>query len=574
MTQKKVLNIQKNERIQEIVKNMKNKRIFLIQKLFLVWTVFTVCYFVSWQSAAQAGQNNAEKTASADKLYVHQFEFEGATVFSDQELASIVASYLDREISPEDLFDARDALTRHYVDNGYINSKAFLPNMQISDGKLVMQIIEGRITGIKVSGNKRLRTEYIAPRLKKAIQFDNNEPLNINVIQKRLKLFKKDPRIDKITAKIEPQAVVQNAVLHIIVEEARPYYAAIRFDNHKPPAIGSYAFNVNASLVNLTGWGDSLHGEWGFIEEIDEYAISYSVPVSKWDTTLSFGADRSVSTLATTPLPTQDIVSLTETYSALLHHPFYKTLSQEFAMALQFDRCRNKTTDASGEPYFVNPDVADNVSQASILRFSQEWVRRDLKHVFSARSAFNFGLNLSDTTAYDDAYPDGHFASWLGQFQWLQRMKIRCLPDSLLLMRLNLQLSDDPLLPMEKFVIGGSSSVRGYKENLMTTDNGIVGSFEWRFRVAQFEIPWFDKEMKNGTLWLCPFFDIGRGWNVNAPDPEPDEIYSTGLGLRGSLNKTFQFKLYWGLGLKDVTDSGAYDIQKDGIHFEISADLF
>ncbi len=559
---------------------MKKKGVFLIKKLFVVWTVLAVCYLVSWQSAAQASSEksfevNAKKNESADKLYVHQFVFEGATVFSNQELSSIVASYLDREITSEDLFDARDALTRYYVDKGYINSRAFLPNMKTSDGKLVMRIIEGRLTGIKISGNKRLCSEYIAPRLKKAIQLNNNEPLNINIVQERLKLFKKDPRIKNITAQIEPQAVMQNALLHIIVDEALPYQVEIGVNNHKPPAVGSYAFNVNASLVNLTGWGDSLHGEWGFIEETDEYAVSYSVPVSKWDTTLSFGTDRSVSTLATTPQPAQDVVSQTETYSALLHHPFFKTLSQEFAMALQFDRRRNKTTDASGEPYFLNPSVVtDNVSQASILRFSQEWVRRDLKNILSARSAFNFGLNLSNTTAYDDAYPDGHFASWLGQFQWLQRMKIKSLPDNLLSMRLNLQLSDDPLLPMEKFVIGGSSSVRGYKENLMTTDNGIVGSFEWRFRMAQFEIPWFDKEMKNGTLWLCPFFDIGRGWNVDSPDPEPDEIYSTGLGLHWSLNKTVQFKLYWGLGLKDVTDYGEYDIQQDGIHFEASANLF
>jgi hemolysin activation/secretion protein len=562
---------------------MNKKRIFPIQKLFLIWTVFTVCHLVSWQSAAQAGpensnrDSNAEKTESADKLYVRQFEFEGATVFSVQELASVISPYSAREITIEELFDARDALTRHYVDRGYINSKAFLPNMQISDGKLVMQIIEGRITGIKISGNKRLCNEYIAPRLKRMIQFDNNAPLNIHVIQTGLKLLKKDPRIKNITAQIEPQALVHNALLHIIVDEARPYQAAISVDNHKPPAIGSYAFNVKASLVNLTGWGDSLHGEWGFIEETGEYAVSYAVPVSKWNTTLSFGADRSVSTVTTTPQTVQDIVSQTETYSAALHHPFYKTLSQEFAMALQFDRRRNKTTYTSGEPYFVNPDIVDNISQASILRFSQEWVQRDLQHVFSARSTFNFGLNLPDTTAYDDAYPDGHFAAWSGQFQWLRRIEIQHLPDSLMLMRLNMQLSDDPLLPMEKFVIGGSSSVRGYKENLMTTDNGIVGSLEWRFKLAQFEIPWFDKEMKNGTLWICPFFDIGRGWNADSRTsgkPEPDEIYSTGLGLRYSLNKTFQFKLYWGLGLKDVADSGDYDIQRDGIHFEASADLF
>ncbi|MDM8540648.1 ShlB/FhaC/HecB family hemolysin secretion/activation protein [Desulfococcaceae bacterium HSG9] len=558
---------------------MKKKGILLIKKLFLVWTVLAVCYLVSWQSDAQASpvksnKVNAKKIESACKLYVHQFEFEGATVFSDQELSSIVASYLDREITSEDLFDARDALTHHYVDNGYINSRAFLPKMEISDGKFVMRIIEGRITGIKVSGNKRLRTGYIAPRLKQAIQFDNNEPLNINIVQERLKLFKKDPRIENITAKIEPQAEVQNAVLHIIVKEAQPYHAVISCDNHKPPAIGSYAFNVNASLINLTGWGDSLHGEWGFLEETDEYVASYTVPVSTWGATLSFGADRSMSTMTPTPPHTQNIVSQTETYSAALHHPFYKTLSQEFSMALQFDRRRNKTTDDSGAPYFLNPNVADNVSQASILRFSQEWVKRDLKQVFSTRSTFNFGLNLSDTTAYDNAYPDGHFTSWSGQFQWLQRMKIKRLPDNLLSMRLNLQLSDDPLLPMEKFAIGGSSSVRGYKENLMTTDNGVVGSFEWRFRVAQFEIPWFDKQINNGTLWLCPFFDIGRGWNADSPDPEPDEIYCTGLGLRGSLNKIFQFKLYWGLGLKDVADSSEYDIQKDGIHFEISTDLF
>ena len=567
---------------------MIKKPFIIIKKSFSIWAVFTLFYIALWQNSVQAGPENSSKAdvaktesdssqfASVDKkLYVDQFEFQGATVFSDHELSSIVALYLKREVTSEELYDARDAITRHYVDNGYINSRAFLPNMKISDGKLDMQIIEGRLTGIKVSGNKRLCAEYIAPRLKRAIQFDSNAPLDINVIQTGLKLLKRDPRIENIVAKIEPQTVVSNAFLHIIIEEVPLYQMEVGFSNHKPPAVGSYFFNTKASLVNLTGWGDSLHGEWGWIEKkSDEYTVNYAVPVFKWGTTLSFGADQLVSTLATSPSPAQDIVSLTQTYSAALHHPFYKTLSQEFAIALQFDRRRNKTTDDSGEPYFINPNISDNISQASILRFSQEWVRRDLKQVFSARSSFNFGLSMPDTTSYDDAYPDGNFASWLGQFQWLKQIESQHLSDNLLLMRLNLQLSGNPLLPMEKFVIGGSSSVRGYKENLMTTDNGFVGSLEWRLRIAEFKIPWFHKKIKEGSLWFCPFFDIGHGWNIDAPDPQPDRIYSMGLGLLGSLNLTFQFKLYWGLGLRDVADFGEYDIQRDGIHFEVSADLF
>jgi hemolysin activation/secretion protein len=65
--------------------------------------------------------------ASALRVHVKRFRFEGNTVFSDRELAKVVARFAGREISSAELEEARQALSLYYVEHGYINSGALLP---------------------------------------------------------------------------------------------------------------------------------------------------------------------------------------------------------------------------------------------------------------------------------------------------------------------------------------------------------------------------------------------------------------------------------------------------------------
>lgn len=113
----------------------------------------------------------------------------------------------------------------------------------------------------------------------------------------------------------------------------------------------------------------------------------------------------------------------------------------------------------------------------------------------------------------------GNF-SWLGQAQRLKRLW----SDHLLILAADLQLSANPLVASEQFVIGGGPSVRGYQQNIRFGDNG------YRFSVEQ-RIPILKAKSGRATLQLAPFVDLGQVWNnPRNPFPLPSQTFLIGVG--------------------------------------------
>jgi hemolysin activation/secretion protein len=246
-----------------------------------------------------------------------------------------------------------------------------------------------------------------------------------------------------------------------------------------------------------------------------------------------------------------------------LRHPVYKTGVQEFALALTGEHLKNETF-LLGEGFSFAPGAERGKSDITALRFSQEWTYQSEKQVFAIRSRFSLGIDILDATIHDSGLPDGEFFSWLGQFQWARRMGFW---DSQLIFKTDIQISGESLLPLEQIAVGGRYSVRGYRENLLVRDNGLIASVEFRIPVVR-DKPWAD------SVQLAPFFDFGRAWNEDTPTPYPKNISSVGLGLRWelTLKKPARLKprveIYWGESLRDVDKGSEYDLQDDGIHFQ------
>jgi hemolysin activation/secretion protein len=66
------------------------------------------------------------------KVFVRHIELIGNTVFSDQELEKITASYEGREITTDELQALRIKLTQYYLEHGYINSGAIIPDQKVN----------------------------------------------------------------------------------------------------------------------------------------------------------------------------------------------------------------------------------------------------------------------------------------------------------------------------------------------------------------------------------------------------------------------------------------------------------
>src|SRR5215510_12094891 len=160
-------------------------------------------------------------------VFVREIRLTGNAAISAQELASVTAPYVNRDLTSEDLEALRLALTHYYISKGYINSGATIPDQTVTDGVVTLHIIEGELSQIEVTGNTRLRASYIQNRL----ALDAGPPVNLNALQRRLQLLQQDPLIQQLNAELIPGVRPGDSELHVRVDERRPYSVWMGFNN-------------------------------------------------------------------------------------------------------------------------------------------------------------------------------------------------------------------------------------------------------------------------------------------------------------------------------------------------------
>jgi len=509
------------------------------------------------------------------RVFVREIMVTGSTVFSPQELDKVTASYLNRELTSEDLEALRVALTLLYVNNGYVNSGAILPDQTVTGGVVSYQIIEGELTGIEVRGNQWFRPSY----LQKRFNLDAGPPLNVNSLQRRLQLLLEDPRIQRLNAELRPGVRRGEGILDVRVEEKTPYSLYLEYDNYQSPSVGENRGLVTLEHRNLTGNGDVAMAQYGGSTGLNPLLdFKYSFPFTAYDTTLSYEYRKNTLNVIEQPFQDLEIDSKSDIYTITLRQPVYRTLNSEIALALIGERLSDKTT-LLGERFSLEPGAENGRSVVSALRTAQEFVYRTQNQVIAARSTFSFGLRALGATIHNNGLPDGVFFKWLGNFQWVRRLGFL---DSYVIFRSDFQHSDSPLLSLEQISIGGRYSVRGYRENTMLRDRAVITSLETRLPLMPLMGNYLGVDLNRygfEYVELAPFFDFGRGWNRKLPTPDPKDISSVGVGLRWALTyPSFvplrpQFEVYWGHRLRNIPNPRK-SLQDNGVHLQFILGVF
>ena len=505
-----------------------------------------------------------QQLSTSTIVFVRKFLFVGNTTFSDAELAEVTAPYEGREITTDELLAVRQNITRYYVSRGYINSGAVIPDQDVSQGTVTLNIVEGTLTSTKIFGNVALLDGYIINRLAGA----EGEILNVNELQERFQLLLQDPLINSLNAELGPGVAPGEAELKIIVEEDQPHHAYASFNNHHSPSIGAVGGDIKFVLRSLTGLGDTLELNLEGTEGSITGSVDFALPITASDTFLRFGYERNDSEVVETPFKDVEIESESETFKFSIDHPIYLTTRQRLTVGLTLEKRKSKTF-LLGVPFSFSPGVRLGKSTITALRIYQGWIDRSRTRVVAARSTFSWGIPALGGTENVNA-PDSEFLTWLGQMQIAQRLWES---ENQLIFRADAQLSRNPLLPIEKFAVGGANSVRGYRENQFVRDNGFVLSIEGRFPVATVAIPGLSDAADDGAISLAPFFDLGRSWDEDVATPSPRSLYGAGIGVRWDISADLHFEIYWGYAFRKI-DNSDNDLQDEGIHFRLSTKVF
>ncbi len=132
------------------------------------------------------------------------------------------------------------------------------------------------------------------------------------------------------------------------------------------------------------------------------------------------------------------------------------------------------------------------------------------------------------------------------------------------ILRSSAQLSTDALPSIEQTSIGGWDTVRGYRENRIVRDNGLLFSVELRQPILI--------ESGESVADVAIFGDSGYGWNARGSS-QGEMLGSVGAGVLVHPKKYFNFELYYGYPFRHFHDEQT-NLQDLGIYFSLVVQSF
>ena len=488
-------------------------------------------------------------------------EFDGNTVFSDAELLELVSNRVGKKVSIEELEAVRKTISKHYIDHRYVNSGAVIEDQDLAGGVLKIRVVEGWLDVVNVMNKEGwLRTGYLRKRIHREV----GKPRNLDDLKLALELIRRDDKIRKINTALVPSDELGQSHLDMIVTEKKVFDVGIGISNRRPPSVGAEEAEVFFGTKNLTSLGDTLRLNYTFTQEgmreadfgdAGNYSMFYSLPLTRWDTTLELGLTQSDYAILEEPFDALDIQSDTRMYTVALRQPIYRDFQHEFSVTLKGEHRRSEVL-VSGERFSISPGSVDGQTRITALRSSPEYVYRSQERVIAARTTFSFGLDKLDPIMTSDF--DRKYFTWMTQASWVESVAKN---DTLLVVKLLHQYTDQSVVSMEQFSLGGMNTIRGYRENQLIRDNALVISPELR-------IPVYKDRYGQALVYLIPFFDYGTAWNTDGPKNR-ETIYSAGLGVTYNPTDYINMAVYWGHAFKDFNIPNDDDLQDYGIHFQL-----
>ncbi|NJM48945.1 MAG: ShlB/FhaC/HecB family hemolysin secretion/activation protein [Alkalinema sp. RU_4_3] len=446
-----------------------------------------------------------EKLSETPKtVQVDRFQILGSTVFDQWELANITQPYEGRRLTLEEMQTAADAVTRYYLDHGYLTSRAILADQTLQSGTIKLQILEGKLADITIQGDTKLPKNYVRQRLLRA----GRQPLNQEALESQLQLLRTDPLFDAVEGVLRDGTAPTETNLDVKVQPARPQFATLSLDNHGSPTVGRITLSALTGIQNATNHADTL--SLGLVRSAGTqlYNLTYQRPLNPNQGTLTFRIAPVTYRVTQSDLQTLNITGTGNLYNLTLRQPLTRQITQEFALTAGI-------TQRSGKTLIADTLIDENGT--TTLHLGQDWLKRDKKGLWTAKTQLNLGKAKNTTDNTTDT-----FLTWTGQIQRIHKLSKK----QTLTAELNWQWAPNALPPAQQFTLGGFQSLRGYPSSFLSGDGGLTLTLTNQITLQK-------TRKGDPRLQIAPFLDFGTLWQAIPPTvPTQNPLFlSSGLTL-------------------------------------------
>jgi hemolysin activation/secretion protein len=445
-----------------------------------------------------------------------------------QNLVKLIQEYefKDYWISVEQLDAIALAVTEHYRENGFILATAFIPEQEVKDGVIRMNVLEGRLGDVTVSNNQIFEPQTIAA----AFNSELGEPVTEERIESALRRINDLPGL-RVRGSFSPGQNVGETRLNLGVLEEQDWASSLLLDNHGSATTGEVRLFATTEWRNLLNKGHRLL--IGVLQsegpDSSTYGLAeYELPVTD-DGRGRVRGTISTNTFAVASLGTQQLNIVGET--------------NNFGVSGSYQLVRSRTFNVGAEVGYTFKDVLFDVEGAPTLS-------RDEK-IETVSAAVNYNqlfdeqlLLISGRLGIDQGYMNQgaqrdqsiDFTKTLFALNVLKRFSV---PNWItkdesffnFVFKVNGQYSEKFLSSVEQFSLGGPNAVRAFSVSDVSVDSGAYAGFELFFDApfdvtSKFQLP---LEPLKPFLFYDYAYGVAR---TAAGDGRDGVVKGYGLGLR------------------------------------------
>ena len=466
-------------------------------------------------------------------------EVEGNTKLSTEKIRQIVTLPKGKMINIRESTRKLNFVEEQYKRDGYILARITDVNLN-PDGTLAVRINEGIVEDFKVKGNVKTKDKVIL----REIRMKKGEPFNSTLARRSLNRIQNLGFFEDVNMKLNPGREPNAVEMEITVAEMNTGTFGIGAGYSDADG---FIGMVSVGDKNFRGTGDSIQVRWEFGgADNKNYEFTYRKPwLDKKETSLNV-----------------TLYDLTNEYAD------YDRDGDEIA---RYDKKRIGQELTLGRPqgefvrHFVTLKHRDDKYVEKVdgynKQYYEEWGNQYYKEVYgkdttpSERRKENFGSTNSITYSrvYDsrDNIYDPHagkrnsytfeWAGFGGDFKfekisvnyryYIPMQKNRVLAFDL---AAGYAWGDMPL--SQRFAVGGSDTLRGYRDDQFKGNSMLRGTAEYRFPI---------RNKVQGVI----FYDYGYAWDKRDQKNFDFDLMQSGYGVGLRINSPLgPIKLDWGKG--------------------------
>ncbi|WP_420421526.1 ShlB/FhaC/HecB family hemolysin secretion/activation protein [Simkania sp.] len=467
---------------------------------------------------------------------------------------------IGKPLTIDDLSKIKSTISTYYRNNNRPVVTVLALEQKVHHGTLQLVVLESHVGDVSFSGNYWFRTNL----LKKYTNYKKGDPIDSVQLSRDLKFMNRNP-FRLTNAVLRPGQEVGTTDIEFKTKDRFPFRFYVGGDNTGIDSTGSGRLFVGFN------WGDALLQDqqlsYQFTKSTDfgrffVHTADWKIPFP-WKHLLNFFGGYSK---IHPKMPFQGMRNTGESYQIsgryIIPLPSSRFYLHEVAAGADYKRT-NINLIFSDLTLIGNAAVIAQVALGYEGKYKRKPVTVDFEG-YCFISPGDIFPNQNDSS-YERLRPDAQ-----STYAYI-RTRLVPLIDvfyGTLAIDTRLQLASSNLLSSEQFGLGGFSTVRGYDERDLNTDNAFMLSVEWRTPSFQLFHPHKFKRLTD-DLKLHLFVDYGVGWNHKRTAPEINTyLLSVGPGLRYVISPYLTCRFDWGIKLHKLP-SILRDTSFSKVHFSV-----